>query len=200
MTAGKTATKDAARQRWATILERIGQVFFGVAGTLFFLFASSLLGIAAYQFVEGALTSDALLRRTLKSIGLVIIGIAVFDLAKFLVEEELLRERELRSLSEARMSLTKFFTIIILAILLEGIVIVFETKLDNLPGLIYPTALIATGVLALVGLGLFQRLTADARTTDPTADDPEPSEGEAGLQAAEAKAAEIRSGNGGSSG
>jgi hypothetical protein len=39
-------------------------------------------------------------------------------------------------------------------------VLLFETKLQNIRELIYPTLLMAVGVMALVGLGLFQRFSA----------------------------------------
>ena len=72
---------------------------------------------------------------------------------RFLLEEELIRERELRSITDVRLSLTKFFTIIIIVLSLEGIVLVFEVKLDHIEQLIYPTALMAAAILALVGSG-----------------------------------------------
>ena len=87
---------------------------------------------------------------------------AVFEVAKFLLEEELIRERELRSITDVRLSLTKFFTIIIIVLSLEGIVLVFEVKLDHIEQLIYPTALMGIAILALVGLGLFRWLTNPA--------------------------------------
>ena len=63
------------------------------------------------------------------------------------------------------MSLTKFFTIVVIVLSLEGIVLLFEVKLDQLERLIYPTALMAVAILALVGLGLFRWLTDPAEET-----------------------------------
>jgi hypothetical protein len=105
--------------------------------------------------------AEGILNQTLQSIGLVTIAMAVFEVAKFLVEEELIRERQLRSVLEARRSLTKFFTIIVIVLSLEAIVLVFETKLEAISDLIYPTALMAVAVAAVIGLGLFQRLSAE---------------------------------------
>ena len=64
-----------------------------------------------------------------------------------------------------RLSLTKFFTIVVIVLSLEGIVLVFEVKLDQIEQLIYPTALMVAAILALVGLGLFRWLTDPAATT-----------------------------------
>ena len=76
------AADKAGTARWQALLDRIADIFFIAAGTLFFLFATSLLGIAGFHFVEGVVTADALLQRALRGIGLVIISIAVFDLVQ----------------------------------------------------------------------------------------------------------------------
>jgi hypothetical protein len=177
---GEASASERDRSSWpkrvaghrltSALLDFASKAFFTIAGVVLLIFAITLVSLAAYRLIEGFITETSLLIQTLESISLVVISIAVFDLSKFLIEEEVIRERELRSLSEARMSLTKFFTIIILAILLESIVMVFETKFENISDLLYPTALMAVGVFALIGLGLFQRLTAEAHTVDPTSD------------------------------
>ncbi len=152
---------EGLASRWYALVELASRGFFVGAATLLALFSLSLLGVAAYTLLRAALHGEPLLKQILESIGLITIAVAVFDVAKFLVEEELIGERQLRSVLEARRSLTKFFTIIIIIIALEAIVLLFETKLDNVRELIYPTLLMAVGVFALVGLGLFQRLSAE---------------------------------------
>jgi hypothetical protein len=137
------------------------KLFFVAAATVLVTLSVSLLGVAGWQLGRAAVTGGDVLHQALESIGLVTIAIAVYEVAKFLVEEELIRERQLRSVLEARRSLTKFFTIVIIVLSLEGIVLVFETKLERVADLIYPTALMAVAVAAMVGLGLFQRLTAE---------------------------------------
>ena len=62
----------------------------------------------------------------LEAIGLTIVALAVFDVSKYLIEEEILRDRELRSGLEARKTLTKFLTIVIIVVSLEAIVFVFQ--------------------------------------------------------------------------
>ena len=107
------------------------------------------------------------LPQILRCIGLLTIAVAVFEVAKFLLEEELIRERELRSITDVRLSLTKFFTIVIIVLSLEAIVLVFEVKLDHIDQLIYPTALMGVAILALVGLGLFRWLTDTVAAARP---------------------------------
>jgi hypothetical protein len=86
---------------------------------------------------------------------------AVFDLAKYFIEEEVIRGRELREAAEARRSLTKFVSTIAIAVFIEGLVITFQASKDDLPAMLYPTALLLTAILIVVGLGLFQRLSAE---------------------------------------
>ena len=64
----------------------------------------------------------------LDSAGLVIIGFAIIETSRFIAEEELLRQKELRSAVEARRSLTKFITIIVIAASLEALVMIFEAS------------------------------------------------------------------------
>jgi len=100
----------------------------------------------------------------LAAIGYVVIAIAVFDLAKYFIEEEVIRGRELREAAEARRSLTKFVSTIAIAVFIEGLVITFQASKDDLPTMLYPTALLLTAILIVVGLGVFQRLSAEVES------------------------------------
>jgi hypothetical protein len=97
----------------------------------------------------------------LSAIGYVVIAMAVFDVAKYFVEEEVIRGREMRSASEARRSLTKFVSTIAIAVFIEGLVIVFQASKESLPEMLYPTALLLTAIVIVIGLGIYQRLSAD---------------------------------------
>jgi hypothetical protein len=56
--------------------------------------------------------------------------------------------------------LTKFISTIAIAVFLEGLVAVFEAGKKDVPMMIYPTLLLFTGVMLVVGLGIYQRLSA----------------------------------------
>jgi hypothetical protein len=127
--------------------------------------AMALIGYGVFQvFVDPGTPPKPFSTRLLNGIGYVVIATAVFDVAKFLLEEEgILRDRDPRRMDEARRSLTKFITIITIAVFLEALVMVFEAgKAAPLSNMIYPTLLLLAGVGVLLGLGLFQRLSADA--------------------------------------
>lgn len=120
--------------------------------------AALLLGYACWDIARALLSGENPTPQVVGSISLIIIAFAVMALAKYIAEEEIDRQRELRSPREARRSLTKFMTIVVVAFSLEALVMVFETRRDPVQTL-YPTALFAIVVLALVGLGVYQWLS-----------------------------------------
>lgn len=142
-------------------MESISQIIFTVASVILMLLALALSGYGIYDLVVSATVSlaeggEALLR----AIGYMVIAIAVFDVSKYLIEEEVVRGRELRAASEARRSLTKFISTIAIAVFLEGLVTVFRVSKENVAEMLYPTLLLMVGVLIVLGLGAYQRLSA----------------------------------------
>lgn len=122
-----------------------------------------MAGAASWKDAGGAMLS---------AIGYVVIAMAVFDLAKYFIEEEVIRGREMRSAGEARRSLTKFVSTIAIAIFIEGLVIVFQASKDRLSEMLYPTALLLTATVVVVGLGVYQRLSADVEVKVESDDKP----------------------------
>ena len=130
----------------------------------FTLLAASILliGVAVWRTTTGFLTGENALDNMLDGIGLIIIAVAVADVGKFLFEEEVLANRELRRPAEARGSLTKFMSIMIVALSLESLVLIAKTSRDTMNDIVYPGILVFLAVVAMVGLGLFQKLSQDA--------------------------------------
>ena len=154
-----------------TLFSRI--LYTAIAGAL--LAASVLLiGVAIWRTATGFWTGDGALDTMLDGIGLIIIAVAVADVGKFLFEEEVVNDRELRRPAEARGSLTKFMTIIIIALSLESLVLITKAAQTRMSDIVYPGLLILLAVLAMVGLGLFQKLSQNATAAIP----PERNEGE----------------------
>jgi hypothetical protein len=134
---------------------------FGGARLLLLLAATALIGFGVKDALEtirapGQSGAEAVL----DVLGYVIVAIAVFDVAKYIFEDEVRRGNERRSAAEARRSLTKFLSTIVIALFLEALVVVFKTAREDVSQLIYPTALLIAAVLVLVGLGAFQRFSA----------------------------------------
>lgn len=140
-------------------------VYFLLATVLLMLISLLLLGNAVWQIIAEYRSPD-MVDAVLNSIGLVIIGFAVVETAKFIAEEELIRSRELRSSLESRRSITKFTTIIVIAISLEALVMVFRANHDRLNEAIYPAVLFSAAMFALIALGVYQYLSS--RIEPPT--------------------------------
>ena len=156
---GKTDPSDSGGSGAMAVLNGGSKLFFAAAAAALMGLAVALLVTSVERWLTAALGDRELLHQTLECIGLVTIAMAVFEVGKFMVEEELIRERQLRSVLEARRSLTKFLTIVVITVSLEGLVLVFETKLEQLSDLIYPTALLLVSAITVVALGAFQRLS-----------------------------------------
>jgi hypothetical protein len=135
---------------------------FAFAATSLVLMAMSLalVGFAIAELYGAVARSwgefgDALLG----AIGYVVIAVAVFDVAKYFVEEEVIRGREMRIASEARRSLTKFISTISIAVFIEGLVTVVRVSKQDVDKMFYPTLLLLTAIVIVIGLGLYQRLS-----------------------------------------
>ena len=147
--------------------EFFNKIIYLAIALVLMLLAVVLVVAAAWTLVTRTVAGESNTFNLLHSVGLIIVSVAVFDVGKFLFEEEVLHERELRSIREARRSLTKFMTIIIVALSLEALVLVFETKQEQVSALLYPSIVMGSAVLALVGLGVFQWLSSKADALRP---------------------------------
>jgi hypothetical protein len=144
------------------VMEIISRGVFGIASAVLMLIALALSAYSASLIVT-AMTgswSDAG-PGLLGAIGYVVIAMAVFDVAKYFVEEEVIRGREMRLASEARRSLTKFVSTIAIAVFIEALVMVFREGNEDVTRLLYPASILLLGVVIILGLGLYQRLSAD---------------------------------------
>ena len=147
--------------------EFFNKIIYLAIALVLMLLAVALVAEAMWTLVTRTVAGGSNTFNLLHSVGFIIVSVAVFDVGKFLFEEEVLRDRELRSIREARRSLTKFMTIIIVALSLEALVLVFETKHEQVSALVYPSIVMGSAVLALVGLGVFQWLSSKADALRP---------------------------------
>ena len=144
------------------LMEMISRLAFACASLMLMAMSFGLVIYGGVEVINGLATSwtdggSALLA----AIGYVVIAIAVFDVAKYFVQEEVIRSREMRNASEARRSLTKFISTISIAVFIEGLVLVFRVSKESVQDILYPTALLITGIIIVIGLGVYQRLSAE---------------------------------------
>lgn len=147
----------------------------GYISNAFYLFTSMILTLfslamiaAAFWQVVTAFRTEGFVSSILSAIGLMVIAIAVFDVSRFLVEEEILRGQEVRTSRQARGRLTKFITIITLAISLEALVLIFEAGQEHMSLLTYPAMLLLSAIGLVVGLGVYHKLSESSEQSDPS--------------------------------
>ncbi|MGA8292852.1 MAG: GNAT family acetyltransferase [Rhodoplanes sp.] len=141
--------------------EPLSRIVYGVIAIILLLLALVLAGDAVFQFFREALVGGEVTEAALGGIGYLVVAIATFEIARYLTEEEVVRRREIQLASEARRSLTRLVSTVAVAIFLEALVIVFHVGKENVPQLIYPTFLLIAAILIVVGLGFYQRLSAN---------------------------------------
>jgi hypothetical protein len=163
------------------VMDYVSRGMFAVAAAVLMLIALALSGYCAFLLV-GAFRGpwDEAGTALLGAIGYVVIAVAVFDVAKYFVEEEVIRGREMRLASEARRSLTKFISTIAIAVFIEGLVMVFRQSSQDVTQIFYPTSVLLSGILIILGLGFYQRLSADVEDQVEARDKADEKNGRAG--------------------
>ncbi len=146
------------------LLALLGRLVFGAISIFLMLLAGGLIVYAGLRLGAVFVTPELSVgTQLLDSVGYTIIAIAVFEVAKYLFEEEVLSPTEMRHAGEARRSMTKFISTIAIAVFLEALVSIFQTSKElDVSTMLYPTVLLFAGVTLIVGLGVYQRLSATA--------------------------------------
>ena len=146
--------------------ELVSTIFYIFASLLFSLFSVAMFVYAVWDIWNSLDKGADLIFVILDSVGLLVVAVAVFDVAKFLMEEQVLRQKEVRTPEQSKMQLTKFMTIIVIAVSLQALVIIFETGKTDVTTLIYPTLLLLAAVATVIGLGFYQKLSTIAGKHD----------------------------------
>jgi hypothetical protein len=139
--------------------ESVTRLIFGLIAIVLALFALLMTVYGVGEAVRSVFAWQDFGQGVLRGVGYIVVAVAVFEVSKYLVEEEVMRSHEMRSAAEARRSLTKFVSTISIAVFLEGLVTVFRVSQESVPLLLYPAAIMITGTILILGLGLYQRLS-----------------------------------------
>ena len=143
------------------LTDRISQTVYGII-SLSLGFISLTMIFSALSDIWFTLHENTLLTKALlDAVGFIVIGTAVFDVSRFLMEEEVSKIHGNETTMKQRTTLIKFLVIIIIAVSLEALVFVFSAAKKDVSLLVYPTFLLFTAVLLLIGLGIYQKLTRE---------------------------------------
>lgn len=137
----------------------IGRFVYGLISISLVFISLTMMGVAVWSILSSILEKTLIVTVLLDAVGLIIIGTAVFDVSNFLLEEEVFGRANVKSPARQRATLIKFLIIIAIAVSLEALMFVFDAGKKDISTLIYPTFLLISAVLIVVGLGVYQKLT-----------------------------------------
>lgn len=144
-------------------MKNVSKIVFAFASLILIVLAFLLIGFGVGDLLSIMLKSWHDGRNAvILAISYVVIAIAIFDVAKYFIEEEVIRSTEKQSIGEARASLTKFITTIIIAVFVEGLVGIFEVRDKEPQDILYPASLLIVATVIVLSLGVYQRLSVRA--------------------------------------
>ncbi|MFC2991281.1 MULTISPECIES: general glycosylation pathway protein [Halomonas] len=143
------------------ISDFVGRFVYGLISLSLGLISLTMMGVALWDIWLSLHERTLLIAALLNAIGLIVIGMAVFDVSKYLLEEEVFSSSAKKTPAKQREALSKFLVIIAIAVSLESLVFLFDAGTKDITKLIYPTFLLISAILMVVGLGVYQRLTRD---------------------------------------
>ena len=131
-----------------------------IFSSIFFVLSAVLGGITIQAMIEGAFGSMQLIEAFLKAINMAVISLATFELGLVVIKEYGGREDEGHIVVVLRRTLPRFVSIVCIALVLEGLLMVIKySQLDLAGNLYYPVAIISSAAMLLMGLGVFLRLS-----------------------------------------
>ena len=137
------------------------KIFYGIAGFSLALLALFLIIYSLGTFLtsmvfHGDFTLDAIF----KPIIALTLGIAIFDLAKTILEQEVYFKSYSRNSKVDTKMITKFLITIIIALSIEGLMVVFKIAIENYTQMINALYLITGISFIIIALSIFIYLTS----------------------------------------
>ncbi len=143
------------------ISEKISGAVYAFISVSLGLISLTMIGSALYDIWSSLHEQTLLNKALLDAVGLIVIGTAVFDVSRFLLEEEVFKVHGEETSLRQRTTLIKFLVIITIAVSLEALVFVFTAAKKDISLLVYPTFLLLTAVMLVIGLGVYQKMTRE---------------------------------------
>ena len=120
-----------------------------------------LIGLAAFQFLEGINEGKEIVNILIKSINTTIIALAIFELGLGIGKEYgNPTEEEDSTYLVVRRTITRFVGTVCIALVLEGLIMIIKySQLDLAGNLFYPVGILIGASVLLAGTGIFLQLT-----------------------------------------
>jgi hypothetical protein len=145
------------------ITDKISQTVYGLISLSLGIISLAMIVSSLYSIWTSLHEQMLFTNALLDAVGFIVIGTAIFDVSRFLMVEEVFKVHGEETSMKQRMILIKFLVIIIIAISLEALVFVFSAAKKDISLLVYPTFLLLTAVMLVIGLGVYQRMTKEEK-------------------------------------
>lgn len=130
--------------------------------TIFFLLALSLTLLSGEAMFKGLNGELSFTEAILKAINMAIVGLAIFELGLVVNKEYAGKNEDHHIVVVLRRTLPRFVSIVCIALVLEGLLMVIKySQLDLAGNLYYPVAIITSAALLLAALGVFLHLSGN---------------------------------------
>lgn len=134
---------------------------------IFFVLSAVLAGITIQAMLEGAFGSMQLIEAFLKAINMAVVSLATFELGLVVNKEYGRKDDDGHIVVVLRRTLPRFVSIVCIALVLEGLLMVIKySQLELAGNLVYPVAIISSAALLLIALGVFLRLSDSSTSQD----------------------------------
>ncbi|MBP1204777.1 hypothetical protein JOD97_002819 [Duganella sp. 1411] len=135
------------------------------AGALFLIVISARIG---WDAATGELGLAAA-QQAIEAIGILAAAVVALQIAETIIEEEVVRDADISAPTRVRRFLSRFFVVVVVALAIEGLVATFHAVHDDLQGLVYVAALVASVGVLLAAWGVFVHLNRSAEELEPEA-------------------------------
>ncbi|QBQ55696.1 hypothetical protein [Nitrosococcus wardiae] len=142
-------------------MERIYRLILGRTFSFIFIGLSvGLIGLAVYQFIQGVLVGEELIKIILQSINTTVISLAMFELGVGVSEEYAVSNQQANIFTVLRRTITRFVGLVCIALVLEALILVIKySQLELAGNLYYPVGILIGASTLLIALGTFLKLT-----------------------------------------
>ncbi|HEX8405417.1 MAG TPA: hypothetical protein VF670_12420 [Duganella sp.] len=113
--------------------------------------------------------SLAAAQEVIEAIGILAAAVVALQIAETIVEEEVVRDADISAPTRVRRFLSRFFVVVVVALAIEALVAAFHAVHDDLSGLVYVAALVASVGVLLAAWGVFVHLNRSAEELEPEA-------------------------------
>lgn len=152
-------------------LLRLFSAVHAVIAALFAVAALLLVAIATragWSAVAGGLGAGAA-QGMVEAVGLLAAAVVALQISQTVAEEEVLRDAHISAPTRVRRFLSRFFVVVVVALVIEGLVATFKAIHEDLSLLLYAAAVLSATALLLAAWGVFVLCNRAAEELEPEA-------------------------------